>query len=128
MNFEQTQQLLEAIKEELGKPQVKLLTEAEFSAINGTRKDGPYAISFATTPPSIRVIWRGKSEKVIRRALYQAIAETLWPKLPRDKFVWYGLVMSQPHDLPKQTQVPEGAKTRSALLKLTLAQAKRRTS
>lgn len=129
MNFQDTQDLVQTIKEELGQPQVTLLTDKEFSAINGIRKgDEPYAISFNTTPPSITVTWRGKSEKIIRRSIYQAMAEALWPKLSRDKFVWFGLVMSQPDDLPKRVAVPEGAKTRSALLKLSLAQSKRRAS
>jgi len=128
MNFQETEALFQAIKEELGQPQVALMTDKEFSAINGDRKgDDPYAITFATEPPSITVTWRSKSEKIVKRSMYQAIAEALWPKLPRDKFVWYGLVMSQPHDLPKRVEVPTGAKTRSALLKLSVAQAKRKS-
>jgi len=129
MNWQQTQDTFIQIKEELGQPRVALLTEGEFSKINGTvRKDGPYAVSLDTTPASIRVIWRGKSPKVVSRAIYQAIGEVLWPKLGHDKIVWYGIVMSQQKDLPYRVPVPEGGKTRSALLKLTIAQARRKAS
>ena len=128
MNFQATQDTFDKVKAEIGL-QAELVTDKEFANLTGAHiDDAAYKVVNGDKPTSVVIKWRGKAPKVIIRAIWMAIGELLWPNLAHDKIVWYGIVMSQLDDLPKRVVVPEGAKTRSALLKLTIAQAKRKAS
>ena len=128
MNFQETQAAFDKVRTEIGL-QAELVTDKAFANLTGAHiDDAAYKIANGNRPASIVIKWRGKTPKVIIRAMWMAIGDLLWPNLAHDKIVWYGIVMSQPDDLPKRVVVPEGAKTRSALLKLTIAQAKRKAS
>jgi len=128
MNFQETQAAFDKVRTEIGL-QAELVTDKAFANLTGAHiDDAAYKVVNGDKPTSVVIKWRGKTPKVITRAIWMAIGELLWPSLAHDKIVWYGIVMSQPDDLPKRVVVPEGAKTRSALLKLTIAQAKRKAS
>jgi len=128
MNFQQTQETFDKVKAEIGLV-AELVTDKDFADLTGAHLDDvAYKVVNGDKPTSVVIKWRGKTDKVVTRAIWMAIGELLWPKLAHDKIVWYGIVMSQTDDLPKRIAVPENAKNRSALLKLTIAQAKRRAS
>lgn len=126
MNFQDTQDTFDKVKAEIGL-KADLVTDKEFAKLTGAHLDNAaYKVSNGTKPASIAIKWRDKTQKVITRAIWMAVGELLWPNLVHDKIAWYGVVMSQTDDLPKRVAVPEGAKNRSALLKLTILQAKRK--
>jgi len=129
MNFQATQDTFNKVKTEIGL-QAELITDKEFANLTGAHiDDAAYKVVNGDKPTSVVIKWRGKTDKVVTRAIWMAIGELLWPNLGHGRIVWYGLVMSQPHDLPRRVMYPGGsAKTRSALLKLTIAQAKRKAS
>ena len=126
MNFQQTQDTFDKVKTEIGL-KAALVTDKDFANLTGAHlDDAAYKVVNGDKPTTVVIKWRGKTDKVVTRAIWMAIGELLWPNLAHDKIVWYGIIMSQTDDLPKRIAVPEGAKTRSVLLKLTIAQAKRK--
>jgi hypothetical protein len=120
---------IKEIEKELGTLPVQIVTEKEFYGITGTRIAGaPYKICLLTekdTKPIVAIKFRDRSELVVKRFLYQAIAEILWKTVSYPEKRWIGLVMAGTGELPRDATPYKPDYTRTKALKLLTSQIKR---
>jgi hypothetical protein len=127
MTHNELSTVLTSVEQEIGKIPLTVVTDNEFEKLTGKRLAGaPYKLVTINGKTYLGVKFTGKrSERTVKRFVYQALGEFLWPNIPAWKNRWFGTVMAQTEEMPKDRDTPNGARPRSELKKLAVAQTKR---